>query len=139
MRIGEVKGVGPALIKKFSELGIYSVADLISVLPKSYVDMDAAFSLDNCSDGDFCAFCGILSELSRPHKQSRVTILHGRALCNEKEIKLVFYNQNYFAKTLEIGQKYLFFGKVKKERIPLFVNPKVDVIGGKIGWSSPGL
>ena len=131
MRIGEVKGVGPALIKKFSELGIYSVADLISVLPKSYVDMDAAFSLDDCSEGDFCAFCGILSELSKPHKQSRVTILHGRALCDEKEIKLVFYNQNYFAKTLEIGQKYLFFGKVKKERTPVFVNPKVDVIGGK--------
>ena len=131
MNISAVKGVGPALENKFRELGVFTVSDLICTLPKSYVDMDAAFSLEECNDGDFCAFFGDLIEISKPYKYNKVTVLHARAMCGKTEIRLKFYNQNYFAKTLEIGKKYAFYGKIKKEKEPVFINPKIDVIGGK--------
>lgn len=129
MNLRAVKGVGNVLAEKFEKLGITTVDELLLTLPKSYVDMDAAFSLDDALDGDFCSFCGELIELGRPFKQGKLTILHGKALSQKTEIKLVFYNQNYYAKTLKIGEKYIFFGKIKKAKTPVFVNPKVDLVG----------
>ena len=131
MTLQSVKGVGKVLAEKFEKLGIETVDDLIMTLPRSYVDMDAAFSLEECSDGDFCSFCGELSEIGKPYKQGKISILHAKVLSQKNEIKLIFYNQNYYAKTLIIGEKYVFFGKVKKNRIPTFINPKVDLMGGK--------
>ncbi len=131
MKIATVKGVGPALEKKFHELGIFTVSDLICTLPKSYVDMDAAFSLEECRDGDVCAFYGDLIEISKPFKYNKVTVLRAKALCGNDEIIIKFYNQTYFSKILEIGKKYAFYGKIKKGKQLVLINPKVDIAGGK--------
>ncbi len=131
MNLVTVKGVGSVLAKKFNLLGINTVEELIETVPKSYVDMDAAFSLESCSDGDFCAFTGKLTELSRKFKSKKVTVLHGKVISGNLTIKLIIYNQDYYLKTLKIGENYIFYGKVKIDKNITFVNPKVDIIDGK--------
>ena len=98
MDIAKVKGVGKVLAAKFSDLGIFTAEDIIKTIPKSYVDMDAAFSLSDCIDGDFCGFTGEIVEIGRPYKKGKISILHGKAMCENREIRLIFYNQNYYAR-----------------------------------------
>ncbi len=127
--LSDIKGVGEATQKKLNELGIFDEYQLVFTLPRSYIDMDAAFSLEKCVDGDICAFEGVITSIGyfKKDKFSRVQVS-----VNAPEIvKIIWYNQPYYAKTLKKGEKYRFYGKIHLGGdFPQFFNPQIDVCDG---------
>ncbi|HKL94134.1 MAG TPA: hypothetical protein VJZ69_02495, partial [Clostridia bacterium] len=52
-KLTDIKGVGAATVKKLAELGIYKPADLLSFLPKSYIDLKLPVTILETVIGQF--------------------------------------------------------------------------------------
>jgi ATP-dependent DNA helicase RecG len=119
-----LKGVGDARAMLFQRLGIFCVEDLITHYPREYEDRSNLMKLAQLQDGVQCAFEGVvISEIveTRPRKGllvSRLLVKDGTGLINA-----VWFNQGYLKKVFNIGDKYVFFGKIKRQRTFEVLNP----------------
>ena len=59
--IETISGVGPALAKKYSKLGIFTIADLLSDFPRTYEDRTRKVSLCDFRAGKVNTICKVLS------------------------------------------------------------------------------
>ncbi|NJD04741.1 MAG: ATP-dependent DNA helicase RecG, partial [Ruminiclostridium sp.] len=119
-----IKGVGEARTSLFQRLGIYTVNDLITHFPREYEDRSSLLKIMQLEDGNQCSFKGmIVSDVieSRPRKGlliSKVNIRDDTGLINA-----VWFNRSYLKRVFSIGETYVFFGKIVRERTFEVQNP----------------
>lgn len=119
-----IKGIGEARASLFQRLGIFTVNDLITHFPREYEDRSALLKIMQLEDGVQCSFKGmIVSNVSesRPRKGlliSKVSIRDDTGL-----IHAVWFNQGYLKKVFNIGETYVFFGKITRKRTFEVQNP----------------
>lgn len=108
-----LKGVGPQRVIKFAKLGVRTAGQLLSLYPRSYIDYSAPYVIEAAPFGMPCA---VRAEVVS--KAPVVRISGGRTMfkvvCADDTaaLTLVFFNNPYGVKKLEIGQSYIFYGKV---------------------------
>ena len=106
----EIKGIGPATVKKLNSLGIFSVNQLLFTLPTSYIDFKSPISLKQSRVGDFCLFKGVVRDLNEYNfKRKNFSLKIDSA---GYTIMIYFFNQPYLQDRFEIGKEYLFYGKI---------------------------
>ncbi len=122
--IKSIKGVGEARASLFQRLGICTVNDLITHFPREYEDRTVMKKIMELEDGVQCSFKGmIVSNVSesRPRKGmliSKVGIRDDTGL-----IHGVWFNQSYLKRVFNIGETYIFFGKITRKRTFEVQNP----------------
>ena len=120
----EIKGVGEALAKKLNSLSVFTAEELLDFYPKQYIDLSLSVPLEEAEDGSYCMFEGTVCEKSFPRKKNSLQIFNAVAVSGTRSVKLVWFNQNYISKKLEIGEKYIFFGKIRiRNFCPETANP----------------
>lgn len=124
MQLSDIKGVGEKTEKKLNSLGVFTIEDIVERLPKGYMDMSKFTLPQDTAEGDFCLFEGVVIKLGKPFKKGKLEILKGIVECEGEKVTLVWFNRNYTAKTLKIGEKYRIYGKVKIDKNSIFLyNP----------------
>lgn len=119
-----IKGVGKAKAMLLQRLGIYTIGDAITHYPRDYEDRSRLKKIYELEGGDQCSFAGIIASKVmeyRPRKGlllSRVSIRDGTG-----SINALWFNQPYLKKNFKIGDKYMFFGAIKKNKYLEAVNP----------------
>lgn len=119
-----LKGVGEARAMLFQKLGIFNVEDMITHYPRDYEDRSNLQKIIQLKDGVQCSFEGVVASgivESRPRKGllvSRLLIKDGTGL-----IYAVWFNQGYLKKVFNVGERYVFFGRIKKQRTFEVLNP----------------
>lgn len=108
-----IKGVADAVEAKLKSLSINSAEELLDFFPKQYIDLSASVPLSDAEDGSYCLFDGVITDKSQPWKKNSLQIFNATAKSGNIFIRLVWFNQNYVSKRLEIGKEYAFFGKIK--------------------------
>lgn len=103
----EVLGIPKAKINQLKNADIYSVEDLVKYIPRKYHDFRSPVSIRNLKDGDICAVIAEIKEIKEFDK-----VVNVRAEDGTGKIYISFFQQNYVAKILEVGTKYIFCGKV---------------------------
>ena len=89
----EIKGIGPATVKKLNSLGIFSVNQLLFTLPTSYIDFKSPISLKQSRVGDFCLFKGVVLDLNEYNfKRKNFSLKIDSA---GYTIMIYFFNQPY--------------------------------------------
>ncbi len=111
--LSDIKGVGSAIEAKLKSLDIFCVQDLIKRLPRSYIDLDKVTPLGSAIDGDYCLLDIFIISKTKPYKGKVSSIFRAEGKCGDFLVKLNWYNSSYPSKTLEIGEVYTFYGKVK--------------------------
>ena len=108
-----LKGVGPALAKKFAKLGVHTVRDLLFHYPRRYVDYTRPYAVAEAPyDVDCCVRAEVLQkEPARRIKGGRV-LTRVLAADDSGTLTLSWFNAPYVAEHLEIGQSYYFEGRV---------------------------
>lgn len=128
-----LRGVGSSTEEKLLKLGIRTAEELLDVLPRQYVDLSSSVPLEGAEDGSFCLFDAVVVSKGKVIKKGKLRFFNAEVLCGETKAKIVWFNQDYVHKILNVGEKYTFFGKVKLTSYGYeFTNPHSDKPGGKL-------
>ncbi len=108
-----LKGVGPKRAAAFLRLGVQTVADLLFLYPRSYLDFSEVVPISKAPYNQMVTVCATVLE-----KLPKQRISGGRSLqkvhCADDSaaLNLVFFNNPYATEKLQIGHEYLFYGKL---------------------------
>ncbi len=108
-----LKGVGEKRAQQLHKLGVYTVNDLLYLLPRRYVDYSSPYPVAHAPFDEACAVKATVLQTG-----IGVRIKGGRTIfkviCADDtaRLELVFFNSEYTVKQLEAGRDYIFYGKV---------------------------
>lgn len=110
-----VKGVGPSGAKKLFKLGIETVEDLLTHFPRDYEDYRQIIKVcDIKLDTDVVLKCKLLTK-PRSFRKGRYAMTSARIGDETGALSVVWFNQPYISKNLEMGDLCLFRGKVTRK------------------------
>ncbi len=110
-----IKGVGPNRVKQLNKLGIYNLEDVITYYPRGYEDRGKSKLIAELVDGEEA-----LIEVTCVSKMSEVRIRKNMAIYklivrdDSASCTLTWFNSFYLKDKFKVGEKYKFFGKVKR-------------------------
>lgn len=110
-----VKGIGEKKAEKLKKLGISSVGDLISYLPRSYEDRSAISELKNSQEGE--KINAVVELLENPRGQrlrGGKSIVKVLATDGTEKVYLSWFNQPYIAREISKGERLKVSGAVKQ-------------------------
>lgn len=108
-----LKGVGEKRAQQLNRLGVYSVCDLLYFFPRKYIDYENPYQISSAPFDTACVVKATVLKVS-----PGVRIKGGRTLfkvvCGDEtaRLNLTFFNAEYTVKKLQVGEDYLFYGKV---------------------------
>ena len=115
--IGNLRGVGSKSIQKFAQLGIVTIKDLLFHFPFRYENIQAR-ELSSILDEEKVTLLGqvvtqpTVSYYGRNKNRTQFKL----AVSDEDVIQVVFFNQAYLAKAIQVGQERAIFGKWLESR-----------------------
>lgn len=111
--IREIRGVGEAVEKKLSALGIKTSQDILDRLPVQYVDMSVSVPIEEAMDGSFCLFDAVITEKHIPRRKGKFSVFSAVGKCGNLFVRLVWFNHSFASKRINVGEAYTFFGKMR--------------------------
>jgi len=122
-----LNGIGPAAADKLSKLGIETVYDLISFLPRRYNDWSKIDNISDWMEGAEITFKGVVLTKPQMNPKSRVKPINFFVSDGHSRIKLTFFNSPYLQNKFIVGDDIFVHGKVTLfNGIPNLVNPFVE-------------
>ncbi|MGH2575690.1 MAG: OB-fold nucleic acid binding domain-containing protein, partial [Ignavibacteria bacterium] len=108
--ISYLKGVGPKRAKAFEKLGIKYAEDLFNVYPRDYIVNTKISQLKNYNDRNVLIFGEVKDKQAprKPNHPTRLTISDDSGYID----CLIWGNFFYRERQFQIGDKFLFCGKV---------------------------
>lgn len=125
--VGTLSGVGPARQKALAELGINTVADLLTYYPFRYDDLQVK-DVNEIADQEKVTLKGtVASEPVLARFGRKKNRLNFRLLIDHDVYMVTFFNQPYLMKQIETGQPIAVYGKWDAKRSSLsgmkIINP----------------
>lgn len=105
----EILGLRKDKVNQFNKKGIFTVEDLVSFLPRKYYDFTKSTSVKQLLDGDYQAVIGTVEKVDVKKGMINVTLKDDY----NWKMYISFFHQDYIAKTIKVGQRYLACGNVK--------------------------
>ena len=110
-----IKGVGPNRVKQLNKLGIYTLEDVITYYPRGYEDRGKAKLIAELVDGEEALIeVTCVSKMSEIKIRKNMTIYKLIVRDESATCTLTWFNSFYLKNKFKIGEKYKFFGKVKR-------------------------
>lgn len=124
--IQSVKGIGESRAALFYKLNIHTLEDIITYFPRDYEDRSNLKKIFQLEDGETCAFEGvIMSRVAESKPRKGLTIQKLQVRDDSGIIIATWFNQSYLKNSFEIGDKYVFFGKIGRRYRSLEVQSPV--------------
>lgn len=134
-----IKGVGPERVKSLNKLGIYTLEDLITYYPRTYEDRSKTKKIDELINGEEALIEAIcVSRISEIKIRKNMTIYKLIVRDETSNCEITWFNMPYLKTKFKLGNKYKFFGKVKRTaskiemNSPIFEEAESSINTGKI-------
>lgn len=140
--VSKINGIGPGIAKKLSGLGIVTIYDLITHLPRRYEDWSDAKTIYGCGDGDQISLYAIVDTepvQNRNSVKSPISFRVRDEFSNEK-MNVVFFNSSYIVNLYHKNDRVFIYGKVTEYNHKLqMTNPTIQKVkeGEKIKLLHP--
>ncbi|HQB50917.1 MAG TPA: ATP-dependent DNA helicase RecG [bacterium] len=130
MKISALPGVGPTLANKLAKLGIIKINQAINYYPFRYDDFSQQAKIEQLKLGDVVNFTGVVDIIDTkrsPRKRMYLT----EAIINDGtgQLRLVWFNQPFLAKTIRAGDQLSVAGRVSQDALGLVItSPQYEKI-----------
>jgi len=129
-KINELYRVGDATTKILAKLGLYSVQDLLFYFPFRYDDFTKSLKIADLTLDSNANIIGTI-ELIQNKRSSRRKMFLTEALVSDDSdtIKIIWFNQPFLSRTLKVGDRVSFAGRVSESHGQLaMVSPQYEKI-----------
>jgi len=131
--LADIKGIGPAYLKRLNKLGLKTVGDLLRYFPFRYQDFSENKKIADLVLGETANVEATIEKIKTNHIWARKLSITEATIADETgSLKAVWYNQPYLEKNLPVGALVSLAGKVtqnKKAKNKLFLsNPAYEII-----------
>ena len=110
-----VKGVGPSRVKLLNKLNIFTLEDLITYFPRDYENRGNVKDIAELIDGEVALIDVIcVSRMSEIRIRKNMTICKLIVRDETGTLTITWFNMSYLKNNFKLGEKYKFFGKVKR-------------------------
>lgn len=132
MDLKSLKGVGDKTLVKLNSLGIYSVADLVNYMPKSYLDMTKISTPEQMVEGEYSLLkVTIIKVYPKQYSKNKLCYIKCDSLSGELPITLIWFNMPYMEYNLKCGE-FLVWGIVRFENNKYsLINPNIASVDNK--------
>jgi ATP-dependent DNA helicase RecG len=115
--ITKINRVGLATARKLKKVGIKTIYDLLLYFPYRWEDYSESTKIENLKADINANIVGHVEiiESRRSHKRRRLHITEAIISDGEEQIKVIWFNQPFIAKTLKIGDKVSLSGKIEED------------------------
>lgn len=127
MKLREIKGVGPAVLKKLEKLSIFSIHDLLFHYPSRYVDRTRylkIFDLKFIEDDSYHCIARI-KNLKRIRLRGRRDFTTATLEDDTGYVSVAWFNNPYIVVQYSEGDEVIFSGKIVKGKVS---NPKIKKV-----------
>ncbi len=114
-RIDSVKGIGEKTRALFEKLNVYTVGQLLTYYPREYETFSGPLPVTALKEGSMGVIEASVSKISETRAGGRMTILTCTATDPSGSITLTWFNQPYLKKSLKMGYRYIFRGKISRK------------------------
>jgi ATP-dependent DNA helicase RecG len=129
--VSVLKGVGTRKMELLRRLGIQTVGDLLTYFPRAYEDRTYISDIRSATLNEPCCILAMPVSAMRHTKLrngrvlSKVTAADGTG-----QVTICFFNQRHPSLSLQMGQEYVFYGKIEtKNHEKVLYNPLFEPLG----------
>ena len=109
--ISTLKGIGPAKVKQFAQLNIFTLGDLICHFPRGYEDRTKLVPIASLETDVPACFRGVVMNSPRTaHIRKGLDLTRVTVADHSGRLTLTFFNNKYAAESLQYGSEYIFYG-----------------------------
>jgi ATP-dependent DNA helicase RecG len=132
--VDQLRHVGEKRAAALGSIDIHSVFDLLTTYPRRYLDRTQRVDLSDLTVGEEVAVFGEVTRVvARRTRQGR-SMVEVTVSDADASLGVVFFNQAWRERQLQVGVQALFFAKVAEYRgKSQMTNPVVDVVVGPTG------
>lgn len=111
-----LKGIGESRAKLFHRLGLLNIEDVLTHFPREYEDRGNLKKISELEDNETCAFEGIvMSKVAVSYPRKGLAIYKIYIKDETGTIIAAWFNQNFIKNVFEVGESYVFYGRVSKK------------------------
>ena len=112
--IATLAGVGEKRAEKYQKMGISTPFDLLYHFPRTYLDFSHPVLMADAPVGEACAVkCTVVRKMPEAHIRKGLAIFKLIATDGETDFVLVFYNNPYTFRAMQVNEEYYVYGKVQ--------------------------
>ena len=109
-----IKGIGPQRAKSLQKLGIETLQDLISWLPRRYEDRTEFRKIADLVPGEAaCVAAMVAAPPTLSHIRQGMDLVKLRAVDESGTLDVTFFNQTWLKSNLRQGETYAFYGRAE--------------------------
>ncbi len=110
--IREVYMVGPIYAKRLEKLGIKTVEDLLNHFPHRYDNYSLISQIGDLQPGEVVTIQAEVTEIKNEYTKSGKKMQKATLADGSGSIQAIWFNQPFLVRTIKLGEKYNFAGKV---------------------------
>ncbi len=123
----DIKGVGPARVKQFEKLSVFTGLDLICHYPRTYEDRRNVVPIGASVVGAMSSIRAVVATMpSHVRLRKGMELVRFRVEDETGGMDVTYFNQPWRKNSIKKGEQYVFFGKVEGDLIKRsMANPEV--------------
>ncbi len=138
-QITNLKGIGEASAEKLSKLKIFTIRDLLHLIPTRYLDFSQKLKITELQEGSTACFLGTTHTIKSFFTKTGKQITETSVSDDTGKITLLWFHNPYIKKILQENTEYTIAGKVSKFNNKLvLVSPTVEE-GNSLSLNTKGL
>ena len=104
-------GIGPAKVKQFAQLNIFTLGDLICHFPRGYEDRTKLVPIASLeADVPACFRAVVMNTPRTAHIRKGLDLTRVTVADHSGRLSLTFFNNKFAAESLQYGGEYIFYG-----------------------------
>ncbi len=111
-----LRGIGPLQKTRLEKLGVQTIQDLLTFLPRRFDDYSIATPIKSLRLGEAAIARGTLSEIKLEHSFRGLPVVRATLTDESGSIGLVWFNQAFLVPTLERLKEVTVMGKAARDR-----------------------
>lgn len=132
LTLRDIKGVGNATEKKLNDLGINSVFEVFSFLPRKYIDLQKPIRIWDAEVNQLCLLEGTVEKVSEVSKTKTRSfwVTFSDNLCQSRcFFRAMFYNMPFLHDSFQVGDSYRLLTRLQRSNdFLMVVNPQLEKI-----------
>jgi ATP-dependent DNA helicase RecG len=132
--VERLRGVGTKAADSLAQVGITTVADLLTYYPRRYIDRSRQLEIADLNEGDEAMVLAKVRRVSTRRPRRQRPVVEVDLFDGTSYLRATFFNQPWRARQLAEGTEAVIFGRVERYRGRLqMTNPLVDLVGDRTG------